>query len=54
MLLASKQYRSVHVDLLGFAFGAGRYEDAATIFTELAENDTLVEFLALLTYKQVA
>ena len=37
-------------DLLGPAFGAGRYDDAARIFADLVDNDTFVEFLTLPAY----
>ncbi len=37
-------------DLLGPAFGAGRYDDAAGIFADLVGNDTFVEFLTLPAY----
>ena len=37
-------------DLLGPAFGAGRYDDASRIFADLVDNDTFVEFLTLPAY----
>jgi malate synthase len=40
-------------DLLGPAFGAGRYEEAATIFADLVNNDTFVEFLTLPAYDRI-
>ena len=32
-------------ELLGAAYAAGKYDDAAAIFAELVDNDTFVEFL---------
>jgi malate synthase len=40
-------------DLLGPAYGAGKYEDAAGIFAELVDNDTFVEFLTLPAYERI-
>jgi len=40
-------------DLLGAAYAAGNYEDAASIFTELVEGDTFVEFLTLPAYERI-
>jgi len=40
-------------DLLGAAFGAGKYDDAAKIFAELVDNDTFVEFLTLPAYERI-
>jgi len=40
-------------DLLGPAFGAGRYDDAARIFADLVDNDTFVEFLTLPAYELI-
>jgi malate synthase len=40
-------------DLLGPAFGEGRYEEAATIFADLVNNDTFVEFLTLPAYERI-
>ncbi len=37
-------------ELLGTAFGAGRYDEAAKIFANLVDNDTFVEFLTLPAY----
>ena len=37
-------------DLLGPAFGAGRYDDASRIFADLVDNDRFVEFLTLPAY----
>ena len=37
-------------DLLGPAYGEGRYDDAARIFAELVDSDTFVEFLTLPAY----
>jgi malate synthase len=41
-------------DLLGPAFGAGRYETASKIFEDLVDNDTFVEFLTLPAYDLIA
>ena len=38
-------------DLLGAAFGEGRYDEAAAIFADLVNNDTFVEFLTLPAYE---
>jgi malate synthase len=40
-------------DLLGSAFGEGRYDEAAKIFAELVDNDTFVEFLTLPAYDRI-
>ncbi len=40
-------------DLLGSAFGAGKYDDAAAIFADLVNNDTFVEFLTLPAYDRI-
>ena len=40
-------------DLLGPAFGAGKYDDAASIFADLVNNDTFVEFLTLPAYDRI-
>ena len=40
-------------DLLGPAFSTGKYEEAASIVTELVENDTFVEFLTLPAYERI-
>jgi malate synthase len=37
-------------DLLGPAYGEGRYDDAARIFAELVDSDTFAEFLTLPAY----
>ena len=39
--------------LLGTAFGAGKYDDAAKIFSDLVDNDTFVEFLTLPAYERI-
>jgi malate synthase len=39
--------------LLGDAFAAGKYEDAAKIFADLVNNDTFVEFLTLPAYERI-
>jgi malate synthase len=39
--------------LLGAAFGEGKYDDAATIFANLVDNDTFVEFLTLPAYERI-
>jgi len=39
--------------LLGSAFAAGRYEDAADIFRILVDNDTFIEFLTLPAYDRI-
>ncbi|MEO8675443.1 MAG: malate synthase A, partial [Casimicrobiaceae bacterium] len=41
-------------DLLGPAFGAGRYDDAAKIFADLVDNDTFVDFLTLPAYDLIS
>ncbi len=40
-------------DLLGDSFGEGKYDDAATIFADLVNNDTFVEFLTLPAYERI-
>ena len=40
-------------DLLGPAFGEGRYDEAARIFADLVDNDTFVEFLTLPAYGRI-
>jgi len=40
-------------DLLGAAFGEGRYDEAADIFADLVANDTFVEFLTLPAYEKI-
>jgi len=40
-------------DLLGTAFGDGKYDDAAKIFADLVNNDTFVEFLTLPAYERI-
>jgi malate synthase len=40
-------------DLLGEAFGNGKYDDAARIFADLVNNDTFVEFLTLPAYERI-
>ena len=40
-------------ELLGAAFGAGQYDDAAEIFADLVNNDTFVEFLTLPAYERI-
>ena len=40
-------------DLLGSAFGAGKYEDAAAIVSELVQSDAFVEFLTLPAYQRI-
>src|SRR4051812_2892661 len=40
-------------DLLGAAFGEGRYEDAAQIFAELVNRDPFIEFLTLPAYERI-
>jgi len=40
-------------DLLGSAFGDGKYDDAAKIFADLVNNDTFVEFLTLPAYERI-
>ena len=40
-------------DLLGVAFGVGKYDDAAKIFSDLVNNDTFVEFLTLPAYERI-
>jgi malate synthase len=39
--------------LLGPAFGDGRYDEAAVIFTDLVDNDTFVDFLTLPAYERI-
>ena len=41
------------LDLLGPAYGEGRYDDAAGIFTSLVDNDTFIEFLTLPAYERI-
>jgi malate synthase len=40
-------------DLLGAAYAAGKYDEAAGIFAELVANDTFVEFLTLPAYARI-
>jgi malate synthase len=40
-------------ELLGPAFGEGRYDEAAKIFADLVNNDTFVEFLTLPAYERI-
>ena len=40
-------------DLLGDAYAAGKYDDAAGIFAELVAKDTFVEFLTLPAYDRI-
>ena len=40
-------------EILGDAFGAGRYDDAARIFADLVNDDTFVEFLTLPAYERI-
>ena len=40
-------------ELLGPAFAAGKYDDAAKIFADLVDNDTFVEFLTLPAYERI-
>jgi malate synthase len=40
-------------ELLGDAFGLGKYDDAAKIFADLVNNDTFVEFLTLPAYERI-
>jgi malate synthase len=40
-------------ELLGSAYGAGKYDDAAQIFADLVNNDTFVEFLTLPAYERI-
>jgi malate synthase len=40
-------------ELLGDAYGAGKYDDAAQIFADLVNNDTFVEFLTLPAYERI-
>ena len=40
-------------DLLGAAFAEGRYDEAATIFADLVNNDNFVEFLTLPAYERI-
>ena len=41
-------------ELLGSAYGEGRYDDAARILSELVASDTFVEFLTLPAYDLIA
>jgi malate synthase len=40
-------------ELLGAAYAAGRYDEAATIFADLVANDSFVEFLTLPAYERI-
>jgi malate synthase len=40
-------------ELLGPAYGEGKYDDAASIFANLVNNDTFVEFLTLPAYQRI-
>ena len=39
--------------LLGPAYAQGRYDEAATIFAELVNNDNFVDFLTLPAYERI-
>jgi malate synthase len=39
--------------LLGSAFGEGRYEEAGVMFADLVNNDNFVEFLTLPAYERI-
>ena len=49
---SARRCRSIR-DLLGPAFGAGKYDEAAGIFADLVNNDTFVEFLTLPAYERI-
>jgi len=40
-------------ELLGSAYGEGKYDEAAKIFADLVNNDTFVEFLTLPAYERI-
>jgi malate synthase len=40
-------------EMLGTAYGEGRYDDAARIFADLVNNDTFVDFLTLPAYELI-
>ena len=40
-------------ELLGAAYGEGKYDDAAAIFADLVNNDTFVEFLTIPAYERI-
>jgi len=40
-------------DLLGSAYGEGRYTEAAEIFAQLVNADSFVEFLTLPAYERI-
>jgi malate synthase len=40
-------------ELLGAAYAAGRYDEAASIFADLVNNDTFVDFLTLPAYERI-
>jgi len=40
-------------DYLGDAYGDGKYDEAASIFDDLVDNDTFVEFLTLPAYERI-
>ena len=40
-------------EYLGGAYGDGKYDEAATIFEDLVDNDTFVEFLTLPAYERI-
>jgi len=40
-------------ELLGLAYGEGRYDEAAAIFADLVNSDTFVEFLTLPAYQRL-
>jgi malate synthase len=40
-------------ELLGAAWAAGRYEEAASIFADLVNNDSFVDFLTLPAYERI-
>jgi malate synthase len=39
--------------LLGAAWATGRYEEAASIFADLVNNDTFIDFLTLPAYERI-
>jgi malate synthase len=39
--------------LLGSAFGEGRYEEASAIFSDLVDNDNFIEFLTFPAYERI-
>ena len=51
--LPVKDFEKFARELLGADYGEGKYDDAATIFADMVNNDTFVEFLTLPAYERI-